>query len=359
MSRYSRWGWYTPAPSAWERREKAAKTIARLTKKGEVLSPVEIEGRTIARTFWGKAWCDNIESYRDFAYRLERGRSYVRSGAVIDLQISEGRVSALVIGSGTRPYRISIDIDRMAKARWDALVQRSAGKISSLMALAQGKLPEEMLKDFCDPETGLFPKPREIHFSCTCPDGASCCKHVAAVLYGIGARLDKEPTLFFTLRGIDPESIVTAEVVDTLTEGAESELDAADIGDVFGISLDTGAEIAPDADAGPNARPAKKGRQAKAPVKGSRSRATEVKTKPKGSRTRAAAAPSSPSSATPPAADFPARIRAYRARTGLSQGALGKLLGTHQVGVSLLERGRTAPRPEILAAFEKLERSET
>ena len=238
MSRYSYWGYFKPQPTVWERKEKAAETIARLTKKGASLSPVKIEGRTIARTFWGEAWCDNIESYRDYAYRLERGRSYVRSGAVIDLQISEGLVKALVIGSGRKPYEIEIRIDKMKKDAWDALVKRSSGKISSLMSLAQGKLPKEMLEDFCNPETGLFPKPREIHFDCSCPDGASCCKHVAAVLYGIGARLDETPELFFTLRGIDPNSIVAAEVVDAITDGAESELADADLGDVFGISID-------------------------------------------------------------------------------------------------------------------------
>jgi len=237
MSRYSYWG-FKPQPTVWERQQKAAKTIARMRKKGADLSPVQLEGRTIAKTFWGKAWCDNIESYRDFAYRLERGRSYVRSGAVIDLKISEGAVGALVIGSGRSPYEVIIRIDKMKKPDWDALVKRSSGKISSLMALAQGKLPKEMLEDFCNPETGLFPKPREIHFDCACPDGASCCKHVAAVLYGIGARLDEKPELFFTLRGIDQNSIVSAEVVDTLTDGAASELDGADLGDVFGIALD-------------------------------------------------------------------------------------------------------------------------
>ena len=254
MSRYSYWGYFKPQPTVWERQEKAAKTIARMKKKGANLSPVQLVGRTIAKTFWGKAWCDNIESYRDFAYRLERGRSYVRSGAVIDLKISEGLVTALVIGSGRSPYEVIIRIDKMKKDAWDALVKRSSGKIASLMALAQGKLPKEMLEDFCNPETGLFPKPREIHFDCSCPDGASCCKHVAAVLYGIGARLDETPELFFTLRGIDPNSIIATEVVDALTDGSASELEGADIGDVFGISLDADAAV-PTAAAREDTRP--------------------------------------------------------------------------------------------------------
>ena len=306
MSRYSYWG-FKPQPTVWERQEKAAKTIARLRKKGADLSPVELEGRTIAKTFWGKAWCDNIEAYRDFAYRLERGRSYVRSGAVIDLKIDEGEVCALVIGSGRSPYEVVIRIDKMKKPDWDALVKRSSGKIASLMALAQGKLPKEMLEDFCNPETGLFPKPREIHFACSCPDGASCCKHVAAVLYGIGARLDERPELFFTLRGIDPDSIVSAEVVDTLTDGAANELENADLGDVFGIALD---------EADPNI------------VQDVRERIP-----------------------------LAVRVKTLRIKLGLSQQAFGERLGTYQAVVSAMERGKADSR--IRAFLEKIERLES
>ena len=306
MSRYGFWG-FKPQPTVWERQQKAAKTIARLRKKGADLSPVELEGRTIAKTFWGKAWCDNIEAYRDFAYRLERGRSYVRSGAVIDLNIQEGAVGALVIGSGRSPYEVVIRIDKMNKPDWDALVKRSSGKIASLMALAQGKLPKEMLEDFCNPETGLFPKPREIHFDCSCPDGASCCKHVAAVLYGIGARLDSNPELFFTLRGINPDSIISTEVVDTLTDGAANELENADLGDVFGIALD---EANPDI-------------------------VQDV-----GERIPLAV-----------------RVKTLRIRLGLSQQALGERLGTYQAVVSAMERGKADSR--IRSFLEKIERLES
>ena len=306
MSRYSYGYSYFPRQmTKWEKAEKAAKTIARLTKKGCALSPVpEFSGR-IAKTFWGKAWCDNIESYRDFAYRLERGRSYVRSGAVIDLQIASGKVTALVIGSGRNPYEVAITIKPMAKDKWNELVKRSAGKISSLMALAQGKLPSELLTDFCNPETGLFPKPREIHFDCSCPDGASCCKHVAAVLYGIGARLDVEPSLFFTLRGIDPANIIGADVVDTLTEGAASEIAADDLGDVFGIALD--GEIPVE-----SVSPAKKPQLKKAPVNSE--------------------------------GDGGALMKSVRQRLGLSQAEMGRRLGTYQAVVSQIERGRARLR---------------
>ena len=261
MSFYSRrnygWGGFAPQMTVAELEARAERVAARVAKKERrELKGVNLAGRTIAKTFWGKAWCDNIESYRDYAYRLERGRKYVRCGSVIDLAITKGRVEALVVGSGRSPYAVFIDIKTMAKAKWDGLVKRMTGKVSSLMALAAGKLPKELLEDFCNVETGLFPKPGEIKFSCDCPDGAVCCKHVAAVLYGIGARLDAEPELFFTLRGVDPQSIISAEtVVDTLTADASSELASSDLGDVFGISLDE--QVAPAVDE-PAVKPTRK-----------------------------------------------------------------------------------------------------
>ncbi len=336
---YGGWMGWAPAMTVGERRAKAGKTIAGLRKKGQDVSPVEIQGRTIARTFWGKAWCDNIESYRDYAYRLERGRSYVRSGAVVDLQIREGAVDALVIGSGSQPYRVAVRIDPMRPADWKALVQRSAGRVSSLFALAQGQLPEEILRDFCNPETGLFPKPREIHFDCSCPDGASCCKHVAAVLYGIGARLDQKPDLFFALRGIDPDSIVSPEVVETLTDGTSSELENADLADVFGISLDAEAPPPPP------------------PQKVSRKAAPKAKAKPKPKSKPAPSSKTAPAKPPQKNSSYADRIKALRARLGLSQKALAQRLGTYQVAISLWERGKATPPLDIRAAIRRLEKA--
>ena len=336
MSRY--WSPFPEYVPVAERRARAQRAAKKLAAKGRAMHPVVIEGRTIARSFWGKAWCDNIEAYRDFAYRLERGRSYVRSGAVIDLKIQEGAVGALVIGSGRSPYEVVIRIDKMKKPDWDALVKRSSGKIASLMALAQGKLPKEMLEDFCNPETGLFPKPREIHFDCSCPDGASCCKHVAAVLYGIGARLDSKPELFFTLRGINPDSIVSTEVVDTLTDGAANELDNADLGDVFGIALDeapgdVGVRGAPPA----------------LPTGGGM-----VTTKPPKNRKKKP----DPDVVQDVRDRIPlaVRVKTLRIKLGLSQQAFGERLGTYQAVVSAMERGKADSR--IRAFLERIERLE-
>src|SRR5438477_11914218 len=103
--RYDRWPRYVPVK---ERRAKAVRELARLTKKGEKASPVVIEGRTIAESFWGKSWCENLERYSDFCNRLPRGRTYVRNGSVVDLRIEKGRVRAFV--SGSELYEVEVTI---------------------------------------------------------------------------------------------------------------------------------------------------------------------------------------------------------------------------------------------------------
>ena len=240
MSRYSFYEYYdSKYLTVSERKEKAVKLAKRLAKKKTGLKPVLLSGRKIATTFWGKAWCDNIESFRDYDNRLPRGRSYLRSGALVDLQISTGAVEALVAGSGRNPYRISVKIKPLATQKWNALKKKCVGKISSLINLAQGKLSTETLEEFCKKEYGLFPSRREISYSCSCPDWADMCKHIAAVLYGLGARLDQEPELFFVLRGIDPNELIGSEVVDALMDGVDSELPEDNLSDIFGVEFDT------------------------------------------------------------------------------------------------------------------------
>ena len=249
MSRYSRYRYdsYSRFPeyvSVAERKAKAAATAAKLAKGKTALSPVVLATSRIADTFWGKAWCRNIESYQDYSNRLPRGRSYVRSGAVIDLQIAKGEVTALVCGSSRTPYKIKIAIAPLAPPRWEAIKRRCLGKIDSLVSLIQGKLSKETLELLCDHENGIFPAPSEIEMDCSCPDWAGLCKHLAAVLYGIGARLDTNPSLFFVLRGVDQNELVSAGVVDALTEGVASEIDESQLTNVFGVDFDTAATLA-------------------------------------------------------------------------------------------------------------------
>ena len=214
--------WYSfrPYVSAAERRRRAAKAAQKMSKGGRKLAPVEISGRAIATTFWGMAWCDNLESYSDFANRLPRGRTYARNGSVIDLQIESGKVTALVQGSDL--YKISITLHALASARWRQFKSAAAGKVTNLLDLLQGRLGKELLADITARDRGLFPAPKEIKLECSCPDWAGMCKHVAAVLYGVGARLDMKPELFFTLRGVDMQELLTAASANAVAPVADS-----------------------------------------------------------------------------------------------------------------------------------------
>jgi uncharacterized Zn finger protein len=198
MSRgWMEWAPYVPVA---ERRRQAEKLTAKLRKQGKTLAPVAIVGRAIASTFWGKAWCGNLEAYRDYESRLPRGRSYVRNGAVIDLQIAPGEVRALV--NGSELYRTSITIRPLTQPAWRRLCADCAGRIDSLVELLQGRFSKAVMERLCRQQDGIFPRPAEIRFDCSCPDHAVMCKHVAAVLYGVGARLDAEPDLLFRLRAV-------------------------------------------------------------------------------------------------------------------------------------------------------------
>lgn len=215
-----------------ERKRRAAREVAQILKKeGRAAAPVATKKRAIATTFWGKAWCENLEHYSDYASRLPRGRTYLRNGSVLDLAIDAGRVRALVAGSEL--YKVKIGLARLPAPRWKEIVAECAGQVSSVLALLEGKVSDEVLQVIAEPETGLFPAPAEIDLDCSCPDGAIMCKHVAATLYGVGVRLDEEPGLFFTLRQVDQQELVTAPT----RRGSGRRL-TGDLGAIFGIALE-------------------------------------------------------------------------------------------------------------------------
>ena len=236
---YYYYGWRPYIPVA-ARRRQAARMVAALKKKGRVVHPVSIDGRKIARTFWGEAWCDNLESYSDYANRLPRGRTYVRNGLVVDLQIEPRRVTALVSGSDL--YEVDIAIKPAAKARWRALAKQCSGKIDSVVELLQGRLSKGVMEILARRDTGLFPSPREITFDCSCPDWASMCKHVAGALYGVGARLDHTPEMLFVLRDVDHMDLVAqagSGVLGEISGAAKGKvLAAGGLSDIFGIDLE-------------------------------------------------------------------------------------------------------------------------
>jgi len=241
---YGGYGW-RPYVSVAERQRKAAREMEKRKKKGQLVSPVIVEGRTIVETFWGKAWCDNLERYSDFANRLPRGRSYVRNGSVIDLQIAPGTIQALV--SGTDIYKVTVKVTPVAKARWLSICTDCAGAIDSLVELLQGRFSKGVMERICRQNTGLFPSPKEIALSCSCPDWADMCKHVAAVLYGIGARFDRQPELLFRLHDVDhAELIAKAGKGASLAKApAASKILGGDLGGMFGLDMAQGVEVKP------------------------------------------------------------------------------------------------------------------
>ncbi|MCX6127954.1 MAG: hypothetical protein NTX25_02680 [Proteobacteria bacterium] len=236
--RNSQWPVYV---SAADKRELARKAVAKLKKSGVILEPIEIQGRKIACSFWGKAWCENLEAYSDFSNRLPRGRTYVRNGSVLDLKIYAGRVEAKVNGSAL--YRVDINISALDQGAWKALIHSNSGQISTVMELLEGRISEAVMHRVTDKNSGLFPKPREISFSCTCPDIAGLCKHVAAAMYGVGHRLDDRPELLFLLRKVDHEQLIqsAASPEQLLKNGQDMSHrlgDDEDLAGLFGIDIE-------------------------------------------------------------------------------------------------------------------------
>ncbi len=219
--------------------------------------PVSIQGRTIAKTFWGKAWCDNLTAYQDYSNRLPRGATYVRNGSVVDLIISPKNIEAIVAGS--EPYTVKIEITELDQKRWKAIRAECSESIDSLLDLLSGRLSDGVMKQLTDQKTGLFPSPREIRMSCSCPDSSSCCKHLAAVMYGVGARLDNQPELLFLLRGVDHQELVSQAIaagnLDRELGRGSGGLDSQDLGAIFGIELDHSG--------GDSSKPVKKKRPSK------------------------------------------------------------------------------------------------
>ena len=258
MSRYGYGYGFRPYVPVAKRRANAASEMAKLAKKGHDISPVKIEGRAIATTFWGKAWCENLESYSDFENRLPRGRTYVRNGSVVDLQIKPGKVTARVSGSDL--YEIDIKIKPLAKPHWQAISSQCAGKIASVLELLQGRLSQGVMEIITHRQSGLFPKPSEISLDCSCPDWADMCKHVAAALYGVGARLDEQPELLFVLRQVDHLELIeqaAAGQFAPVVSADKKTIADGDLADVFGVEIDSACSS-------PTLPPAVKGTPAKA-----------------------------------------------------------------------------------------------
>ncbi|MCE9531990.1 MAG: SWIM zinc finger family protein [Planctomycetes bacterium] len=239
MSWHFEWRPYVPVA---KRKANARAYATKLAKKEKrTLSPVELSGNKISSSFWGKAWCENLERYSDYSNRLPRGRTYVRNGSVIDLQIERGKVKALV--SGSEIYRVSIEIKTVPAPVWSQIKKDCSHSVDSLIDLLQGRFDQGIMQRLTQRESGLFPQPREIKMSCSCPDSAGMCKHIAATLYGVGARLDSSPELLFTLRDVDHLELISQAVdadnlSQTLKGKNDNTLNGSDLGAIFGIDIE-------------------------------------------------------------------------------------------------------------------------
>jgi uncharacterized Zn finger protein len=322
----SHWG-YPEYVTVAEKKAKAEKKLAQLRKKMPNIAPVVLEGNTLARTWWGKSWNKNLERYADYSNRIGRGKSYVRHGAVLDLRIEGGRVTALVQGSRAKPYEVVIRIAPVKKTNWDQIRKQCQGELRSLTDLLAGKFPKELGEIFLAEGKGLFPTPKEISFDCSCPDWASMCKHVAATLYGVGARLDEDPLLFFTLRQADTEELVaravqekTGDLLARAKQKSSKVLDDADLSGLFGIDMDGMPDFADEK----KAKPASAQKQKPPRKKGT----------------------------PPPSAEQPPEVKTAHTATALIE----ELVNQHPEGttVAMLEEATGFPRTKIYAITSRL-----
>lgn len=233
---------YYDAPSVSELIRMAQENLS----KNNRYSPVILNNssrfsKNICNSWWGNAWCKNLERYADCNNRIDRGKSYLKNNMVIDLKINGGEIYAKVQGSRKTPYTVKITIDPIDEKKRLRIEEQATGKIQNLEALINGTFPEE-LKDIFFQNDGLFPSLKEIHFNCSCPDFARMCKHVSAALFGVGIRLDKNPIYFFQMRGINIDDFVNKAVFGKVNKMLENTdvittriIQESDITKLFGI----------------------------------------------------------------------------------------------------------------------------
>ena len=337
------WDRFPPYVSVAEKAARAERKRRQLEKKGQRLDPVCVKGRTISCSWWGQAWCRNLESYADYSNRIGRGRSYLRCGAVLDLRIEATRVTALVQGSRSQPYKVEIRIAALAKKAWEQIRSDCAGKIDSLQTLLAGEFPQDLGALFTVQNKGLFPSPAEITFSCSCPDWASMCKHVAAALYGVGARLDRAPELFFVLRGVSVEELVGGAVEATARRFIDQRpikgahvIAEERLSDLFGINFGAGEPTPEEIGATPPEPAARTREKRKPATTATLDRRSPASRKARRGRPPKAAAPNATAEATArssrkstqsksaPPLTGGAKPRRDKAKTGVSKAKVAK-----------------------------------
>lgn len=163
---------------------------------------------SIGDTWWSRRWIGTLESF-GWENRLQRGKSYARSGQVLEFKIYPGSIEAEVQGSAYRPYDVKIKMIPFTDDEWDQIVTSLSKKASYAAKLLAGEVPEDIEEAFADAGKSLFPQSsKEITTYCSCPDQANTCKHIAAVYYIVAEEFDRDPFMIFKLRGITKEKLL-------------------------------------------------------------------------------------------------------------------------------------------------------
>ncbi len=209
----------------------AAARLAELQAAGEELHPVVSRSRALVSHFWGKAWMRHLAACEAGGLCLAPGRTLLRHGCVLDVQLAPGLIRARV--STQRLEEVELHLAPLDEERQAELVQLCQGRIDSLVSLMEGRVDETVLAPLCDPQLGLLPEPADWRMHCSCADWAEPCPHAAAAIYAAGVLIDADPSLLFTLRSLDP-----ATLLRPTAQAEASDFAAGDLGKLFGIELD-------------------------------------------------------------------------------------------------------------------------
>ena len=223
---------YSPRLSVKQLGALATERLETLRADGAVLNPVVNSSRKLAASFWGSAWMKHLARCEAGGLCLAPGRSLLRHGCVLDLNIGPGLIAALV--SADELYEVTLRIEPLDDEKLESLRNTCCGRIDSLVSLLEGKVDHAVLEILCAPEDGLLPEPADWHMNCSCPDWAEPCSHAAAAIYAAGVLIDADPMLLFRLRSVDPAALMAAPSIPE----AEAVFDASALSSAFGIELD-------------------------------------------------------------------------------------------------------------------------
>lgn len=161
-------------------------------------------------TWWGREWVRTLESF-GWEARMERGQSYARTGHVLDLAITPGQVEGRVQGNRPLPYHVEISLTTLTDDEWQNVLSALSEQALFSAQLLAGEMPPDIEQVFRQSGLSLFPRSHEdLQTSCSCPDWANPCKHIAAVYYLLAEKFDEDPFLLFYLRGRERDQIIQA-----------------------------------------------------------------------------------------------------------------------------------------------------